>query len=157
MSNPTHNQQTDCSGDTVERIAVSAERRRRTRERARSLRNAPTPSEAHLWQALRKRNLAGHRFRRQQPIGPFIVDFFCPAARLVIEVDGPIHADQQEADQERQRIIEAAGYRVVRIPSLLVEQQIDQALQIIHAALVADQPQADSSLASPAAERAFEL
>ncbi|MFV9506193.1 MAG: endonuclease domain-containing protein [Oscillochloridaceae bacterium umkhey_bin13] len=156
MSDPTANQRTDHPAESATRLVVNIERRRNTRERARSLRNAPTRSEAQLWQAVRRCQVAGYRFRRQQPLGPFIVDFFCPAARLVIEVDGPIHADQEEADQERQRIIEAAGYRVVRIPSLLVEQHIDQALQIIHAALVADQPPVTGSLASPAAERAFE-
>ena len=78
---------------------------------ARDLRKQSTPAESALWERLRSRRLYGLKFRRQQPLGRFIVDFFCPAANLIVEVDGPIHLDQQEKDQERQREIEAAGYR----------------------------------------------
>ena len=56
--------------------------------RARQLRSNLTEAEIRLWSRLRRKQLDGFRFRRQQPIGPFIVDFFCPAAKLVVEVDG---------------------------------------------------------------------
>ncbi|HEY9766381.1 MAG TPA: DUF559 domain-containing protein, partial [Chroococcales cyanobacterium] len=68
----------------------------RMTERAREFRKEPTPSESLLWEALRKGRLDGRRFRQQQPIGHFIVDFYCPSEKLVVEVDGPIHEQQTE-------------------------------------------------------------
>jgi very-short-patch-repair endonuclease len=82
--------------------------------RARALRGAPTDAEMRLWSRLRNRQLQGFRFRRQQPIGGFIVDFFCPAAGLIIEVDGGEHADRAASDETRTRWLEARGYRVLR-------------------------------------------
>ena len=93
-------------------------------ELARELRGESQPSEALLWAALRNRKLAGHKFRRQQPIGAFIVDFYCDDAALIIEVDGPIHRQQVAADRERQQILESLGLRVLRIPVEQVEQNI---------------------------------
>ena len=68
---------------------------------ARQFRKAPTASEVMLWEALRGRQLQSVKFRRQQPIGPFVVDFFAAAQKLIVEVDGPIHDQQQEADRRR--------------------------------------------------------
>ncbi|HXP32343.1 MAG TPA: DUF559 domain-containing protein [Stellaceae bacterium] len=81
--------------------------------RARELRKSPTEAEARLWWRLRQKHLDGFRFRRQQPIGPYIVDFFCSAARLIIEVDGGQHAES-EKDDTRTNWLEARGYRVLR-------------------------------------------
>ena len=81
--------------------------------RARELRQSPTDAEICLWSRLRRRQLGGFRFRRQQPIGPYIVDFFCPEARLIVEVDGGQHANSA-ADEIRTRWIEERGYRVIR-------------------------------------------
>jgi very-short-patch-repair endonuclease len=81
---------------------------------ARSLRNAPTDAEIRLWAQLRRKQLGGFRFRRQQPIGAYVVDFFCPEAKLVIEVDGGQHSDQVAMDDIRSRWLEARGYRVIR-------------------------------------------
>ena len=78
------------------------------------LRRRMTPSERLLWQHLRANRLGGLHFRRQQIIEGFIADFFCHAARLVVELDGPIHEDQREYDAERDRIIEAYGLYVLR-------------------------------------------
>jgi very-short-patch-repair endonuclease len=103
-------------------------------EVARQFRKEPTPSENTLWQALRGRKLEGRKFKRQQPIGAFIVDFFCGAERLVIEVDGGVHESQQEADQQRQELLEALGLRVVRIPSDLIETDLDAALAVVQQA-----------------------
>ncbi len=99
---------------------------------ARDFRKAPTPSEALLWQALRRRGLGGYKFRRQQPIGPFVVDFYCPAARLIIEIDGPVHEQQQAADAARQELIETLGLRFLRVPAALVEKQLDNVLMRIY-------------------------
>jgi len=63
---------------------------------------------------LRRKQLGGFRFRRQQPIGAYVVDFFCPEAKLVIEVDGGQHSDQVAMDDIRSRWLEARGYRVIR-------------------------------------------
>ena len=96
---------------------------------ARKFRKSPTSSEQVLWQALRGRQLKGLKFRRQQPIGPFIVDFFCPAHNLIVEVDGRIHQHQREHDAERQYLLEQCGYKVIRFSAEAVEKQLPQVLQ----------------------------
>ncbi len=75
------------------------------------MRGEPTPAEKVLWRSLRARQ-TGVKWRRQAPIGPFIVDFFCPQAHLIVEVDGATHAD--DADRDRDAWIRARGYRVLR-------------------------------------------
>lgn len=72
---------------------------RELRQRARELRNAPTPAEEQLWQRLRRRQVKSCRFRRQHPIGVYIADFCCVERRLVVEVDGPVHRKQQARDR----------------------------------------------------------
>ena len=84
---------------------ISPSLKRRMTEISRQFRKEPTTSEAILWQALRGRKLDGRKFRRQQTIGNFIVDFFCGQERLVVEVDGGIHQLQQEADRQRQELL----------------------------------------------------
>jgi very-short-patch-repair endonuclease len=78
---------------------------------ARDLRKNPTDAEMRLWSRLRGDQLEGFRFRRQHPIGPYIADFFCPEAKLIIEVDGGQHADDRA---DRTTWIEAQGYRIIR-------------------------------------------
>jgi very-short-patch-repair endonuclease len=73
-----------------------------------------TPAERWLWQALRADRLGGLRFRRQHPLGPFVVDFYCAAHRLVVEVDGDVHLDQTEYDAARSLRLQEYGYRVLR-------------------------------------------
>jgi very-short-patch-repair endonuclease len=84
------------------------------RERARALRQTMTEAERVLWANLRDHRLYNAHFRRQQIIGGFIVDFYCSAARLVVEVDGPIHENQVEADQDREAILRRHGLEVFR-------------------------------------------
>ena len=67
-----------------------------------------------MWKHLRNRQLEGFKFRRQSPIGPYIADFECFAAKLVIELDGGQHQGQVDYDNERTRYLEASGYRVIR-------------------------------------------
>ena len=76
------------------------------RQVARTFRKEPTRSEKLLWQELRNRKLEGRKFRRQRPVGPFVVDFYCREERLVIEIDGAVHGGQSAADQERQELLE---------------------------------------------------
>src|SRR6266508_3444478 len=82
--------------------------------RAKRLRRDETDAERKLWVHLRNRQMNSAKFRRQQPIGRYIVDFFCPEQRLVIELDGGHHADQIQADQRRTESLIRAGYRVLR-------------------------------------------
>src|SRR5712691_8105823 len=82
-------------------------------ENARRLRRDSTDAERRLWVVLRDRRLAGYRFRRQHPIGDFIVDFACTKHSLIIEADGGQHADN-EADQRRTAFLQGDGWRVIR-------------------------------------------
>jgi very-short-patch-repair endonuclease len=84
------------------------------RSRARELRNNPTQAERLLWQHLRLRQLAGYKFRRQQPLGNYIVDFVCLEKRLAIEVDGGQHSTQVAYDEQRTAWLEEQGFRVLR-------------------------------------------
>ncbi len=82
-------------------------------ERAKELRREMTPAEKLLWQEVRAKKL-GVRFRRQQVIQGFIVDFYCHKAALVVEVDGDIHDLQQDEDERREKVLSALGLRIVR-------------------------------------------
>lgn len=115
----------------VERWNVPEELHAKMVELARTFRKEPTRSEAVLWEAIRRKQLKGRRFRRQQPIGPFVVDFFCPSERLIVEVDGPIHETQREADRQRQELLEALGLRFVRVAAAQVENDLPSALATI--------------------------
>lgn len=82
---------------------------------ARALRRRHTPAEHRLWQALRGRRLGGWKWRRLAPLGPFFLDFYCPAARLVLEADGGGHARDPQRDQARTDWLEGRGLRVLRV------------------------------------------
>jgi len=86
----------------------------RQRSNARALRADMPDAELCLWRGLRNRQLHGARFRRQHPIGPFIVDFACVEYRLVIEVDGGHHAVREAADAARTKYLRCNGWRVLR-------------------------------------------
>jgi very-short-patch-repair endonuclease len=111
-----------------ERLSVSKSYRQSLTIDARQLRRDQTKTEEQLWYALRNRKLAARKFKRQHRIGPFIVDFFCPGERLIVEIDGPIHRGQRAADRERQRILESGGYRVFRVTTTQVETDLDTVL-----------------------------
>jgi very-short-patch-repair endonuclease len=74
-------------------------------ERARRFRRALTPPESRLWFCLRGHKLAGLKFRRQHPIGPYILDFYCAAAKLAVEVDGAVHDRAEQAEHDRRRTL----------------------------------------------------
>jgi very-short-patch-repair endonuclease len=97
--------------------------------RAREMRKQSTRAEKLLWHALRNNQLQA-TFRRQHPIGPFIVDFVCNELMLIIEVDGDVHAkpDQQDYDQIRQRALESLGYAVLRFSNSDVLQNLNSVL-----------------------------
>ncbi len=84
--------------------------------RARQLRRNATDAESLLWQLLRNRQLDGWKFRRQHPVGPYILDFYCHEAGLAVELDGSQHAEPAQAgyDAERTQALETGGIRVLR-------------------------------------------
>ena len=81
---------------------------------ARLLRQRATPAERQLWKHLRAHRFGGYSFRRQQPLGPYIVDFACLKRRLVVEVDGKSHESKLEYDRIRTQYLKCPGYRVLR-------------------------------------------
>jgi len=85
----------------------------------RKLRSSMTPAEATMWLHLRSSQLQGRKFRRQHSIGPYVVDFYCPSARLVLELDGATHdnADAQKRDAFRDLYLRSLGLRVIRVRS----------------------------------------
>jgi very-short-patch-repair endonuclease len=98
---------------------------------ARHLRVHLTPAEKILWEALRKRQLNGLKFRCQHPVESFIVDFYCPQLRLIIEVDGGVHEQQVEYDAARTESLNHLGYRVMRFHNREVISNLSQVLQQI--------------------------
>ena len=99
--------------------------------KARDLRNNLTKSEQALWKHLRMRQLAGYKFRRQQPIGPYIVDFVSFERRLIIEVDGGQHSQQVDYDAERTAWLEAQRYRVLRFWNSLVLEETEAVKTVV--------------------------
>jgi very-short-patch-repair endonuclease len=99
--------------------------------RAKILRCEMTPTEAKLWQKLRANRLGGFHFRRQQIIHGTIVDFYCHAADLVVELDGEIHVAQQDYDYERDKHLQGLGLHVLRFDNSDVACDIDKVLAII--------------------------
>ena len=104
---------------------------RRIQERARELRRDMTPAERVLWGRLRNRQLEGLKFRRQHPLGRFIVDFCCAQYRLIVEVDGGVHRNQREYDEARTQVLQAHGYWVLRFSNEAVLGDVDAVLEVI--------------------------
>jgi adenine-specific DNA-methyltransferase len=118
----------------------------------RELRKAPTPAEKALWQAIRKKKVAGARFQRQRSFERYLPDFYCPEVKLAIEVDGPIHDQQQDADAFRQLYLEDVGLYVLRfrnddvlkrLPAVLTA--IAQAVVELRATLARTTPQGEDT------------
>ncbi len=110
--------------------------RQKMTEVARTLRHTPTATESMLWQNLRGKQ-RGYKVRRQQPIGVFVVDFYIPQARLIVEIDGLIHTEQQDKDRERQALLEQLGLQFLRFSTAQIEQNLPQVLHTIDKALLA--------------------
>ena len=100
-------------------------------DRARGLRRNATEAEDRLWYQLRSRRLGNFKFRRQVCIGPFIADFLCMDARLVVEVDGSRHNDDLVYDDSRTAFLATKGYRVIRVWNNDVMQRMDGVLAAI--------------------------
>jgi very-short-patch-repair endonuclease len=108
--------------------------------RARRLRENQTDVENKLWSRLRGRQLSGVKFRRQHPIGPFIVDFCCVERGLVVELDGGQHAERSDVDERRTRVLERFGYRVLRFWDSEVLSNLNGMLERISEALEGPHP-----------------
>lgn len=117
------------------------------RECRRELRSEATPAERTLWSYLRRSELSGRKFRRQHGAGPYILDFYCPAERLAIELDGYSHTlpDVQEYDKERDAYLETSRIRVLRFRNDEVFSDIQSVLKRIQAAFTKSHPPAPST------------
>nr|WP_303683942.1 DUF559 domain-containing protein [Brevundimonas naejangsanensis] len=101
--------------------------------RAAGMRRSLTPPEARLWACLKAGGLEGLKFRRQHPIGPYILDFYCPAARLAVEVDGAAHDDPEQIahDERRTRWLATQSVEVLRVRATDVRDHLDGVLASI--------------------------
>lgn len=110
----------------------------KTFSRARSLRRAMTLPEVVLWHALRGKRLSCLRFRRQHPIGPYILDFFCPVARLAIEVDGQGHDREAQLRHDRRREVWLADHNIMVLrfsaADILKDDRLEGVLRTIESA-----------------------
>ncbi len=97
---------------------------------AQPLRKRQTDAETRLWRHLHNRDLSGHKFRRQVPLGPYVVDFVCFDAKLIVEADGGQHAGSAR-DQERDAYFRERGYRVLRLWNMDILKNIEGALTVI--------------------------
>lgn len=107
---------------------------------AHDMRQHPTPAEKVLWDRLRAGRLEGLHFRRQQVIDGFVVDFYCHAAGLVVEVDGAVHDETAAYDADRDRILTTRGLRILRFANDLVLHEMEAVLREIRAAARQDVP-----------------
>jgi very-short-patch-repair endonuclease len=105
------------------------------REFARMLRKQPTKAEEILWRSLRGSRFHGAKFRRQVPFDRFVVDFYCHAAKLVVELDGKQHEWSADYDAGRTKVLESRGVSVIRFANVEVENDVDSVLARIRAAL----------------------
>ncbi len=118
------------------------------RAAAKRLRANTTPHERILWRALKELPIEGSHFRRQAPIGPYVADFFCPAKRLIIELDGGHHNEDDTAarDHARQNWIENEGYRVIRFWNSEITSDLTAVLERIYVELYGSREAATSPL-----------
>ena len=112
-----------------------------------------TEAENRLWYFLRDRRFQGAKFRRQVPVGPYVVDFLCVPARLVVEADGGQHAERVAHDEERTRFLAAQGYRVVRFWNNEVMENIEGVMEVIGRELAACTLTPGGGLPSPSGRR----
>ena len=103
-------------------------------ENAKALRNTPTPAESILWSYL-KQKPSGYKFRRQHQISIYIADFYCHVLKLIIEIDGNVHAELEVVakDIERQKNLEAEGISFIRFTNEQIEKNIEYAIKTIDA------------------------
>ena len=102
---------------------------------AKELHRNPTPAETKLWAQLRAHRMGNVHFRNQHAIGNYVVDFCAPRKKLIIELDGSQHLEQEEYDTERTTVLESKGYRILRFWNNDVLNNLDAVLKVIWSAL----------------------
>ncbi len=122
-------------GEVSDTCGMERQHNKIHRDLARNLRKNMTTPEQQLWEALRKRQLDGYRFRRQTPLGRYIADFVCLEARLVIELDGNHHHDHQNYDRERDNWMQQQNFRVLRFWNHEIQHHQQTVIQQIRQAL----------------------
>ena len=120
-------------------LTLSEQRNPELMRRARELRQRMTPEECVVWQELRGNRLEAH-FRRQQVLAPYIVDFYCHSARLVVEIDGSPHREQPGYDRIRDDYLRRHGIRVLRLSNLSVRNDLASVIGAIRASLRRQDP-----------------
>ena len=100
-------------------------------DRARTLRRRSTPPEQILWSVLRGRRLVGLKFRRQEAIGPYVVDFCCRRLNLIVELDGMSHEEKGDRDERRDQWLKEQGYRVFRVTNWDVNEDLEAVARAI--------------------------
>jgi len=100
---------------------------------SKQLRNNPTNAEKYMWSKIRMKQISGYQFYRQKPIGEYIVDFYCPEVRLVIEIDGEdhFHRNQLEVDKHRDEYLNTCGFKVLRFSNTDVLKNIEGVIESI--------------------------
>jgi very-short-patch-repair endonuclease len=114
------------------------------KDRARELRKSLTEAERALWKHLRLRQAGGHKFRRQQILGQYIVDFVCLERRLIIEVDGGQHSEESGYDRERDKWLAGQGFYVLRLWNDQVLKEMETVREVIQQALTNNPPPVSS-------------
>jgi very-short-patch-repair endonuclease len=111
-------------------MPMGSEREKDLVKKARALRRRMSTAEVILWTKLRSRKIDGYKFRRQQPLYDYIVDFYCHELKLIIEVDGEIHSlkEIREYDKKREKILTLNGYHLIRLTNFEIETETDSAL-----------------------------
>ena len=104
-----------------------------TKNRRRQLRKDQTKAERELWSKIRRKQLSGYKFRRQYNIGYYIVDFYCHELKLIIELDGYIHGEEEniEKDKKRENYLKDKGYNIIRYRNEQIKYEMDAVLQDI--------------------------
>ncbi|WP_239447430.1 endonuclease domain-containing protein [Parasphingorhabdus marina] len=118
--------------------------RKRDTNRAKTLRNQATPAERELWKYLNNRRVAGYKFSRQMPVGPYFADFLCRELKLIIEIDGYSHDTRQGYDLARTKDLENHGYRVARFSNRDVMTNVEGVVREIEL-IVSGMPSPDPS------------
>ena len=109
-------------------------------KRARVLRSNMTLAEIILWSRLRSKKIDGYRFRRQQPIFDYVIDFYCHELKLIIEVDGEIHSltEKTDSDLKRDKILKINGYHIIRLSNFEIETDLDATISKIRTFIKTD-------------------
>ncbi|WP_293390534.1 endonuclease domain-containing protein [Phenylobacterium sp. RIFCSPHIGHO2_01_FULL_69_31] len=113
-----------------------------TRDFARTLRRRLSLPEGLLWRAIKGRKAGGFHFRKQHPLGPYVLDFYCHEVRLCVEIDGASHGMGRQArkDERRDGWVAEKGIRTLRIPASCILDDVDDAVQMIVSAAEGDDP-----------------